>query len=83
MHGHEAAVQSKKNIFTLAIDRSNAAALSMAGEIRSRLRLGGNGMKNMHAKDSSALDKRAERADDCFYFREFGHKRRTGSRTTF
>jgi len=83
MHGHEAAVQSEKSIFAFAIDRSNAAVMGVAGEMGSGLRLGGNGMKDVHAKDSPALDKRAERADDCFYFREFGHKRSMGSRTRF
>ena len=83
MHGHEAAVQSKKNIFAFAFDRSDAATLGKAGKMRSRLRLGGNGMKDVHAKESPALDKRAKRADDCFYFREFGHKRSKGSRTRF
>src|SRR5712692_7811007 len=83
MHGQDAAVQIKKNIFAFAIDGANAAALGMAGEMRSSLRLCGDRMKDVNASDSPGLDEGTERADDSFDFREFRHERSTGSKTRF
>jgi len=80
MHGQQAAVQDEKNIFTLALDRANAAALRMAGEMRSNLRLGDDRMKNVNATDSPALDKGTQRANDSFYFWKFRHGGWTRSR---
>src|SRR5712692_9328517 len=75
MHGQDAAVQIKKNIFAFAIDGANAAALGMAGEMRNSLRLCGDRMKDVNASDSPGLDEGTERADDSFDFREFRHER--------
>src|SRR5713226_2061839 len=80
MHGQQAAVQDEKNIFALALDDANAAALGTAGEMRSVLRLCGDGMKDVNAMDSPILDERAYGADDSFHFREFRHGRGTESR---
>src|SRR5713226_3230671 len=80
MHGQQAAVQDKKNIFALAIGGANAAALGMPGEMRSGLRLCGDGVKDVNATDSPALDEGTEGAYDSFHFREFRHGRGTESR---
>src|SRR5260370_10423705 len=83
MHRQQHAVQSQKNIFAFAFDNANASALGMAGEMRSGLRLHGDGVKDVKAADSPTLSERAERLNDSFPFREFRHERRTGSRTRF
>src|SRR6266849_879522 len=80
MHGQQAAVQNKKNIFAFAIDGANAAALGMASEMRGSLRLRGDGVKDVNATDSPALDEGTEGAYDSFHFREFRHGRGTESR---
>ena len=81
MHCEQAAVQREKYIFAFAIDGSNSAALSKAGNMRSRLGLCGDGVKDVNATDSPILDQGTERSNDSFDFREFGHERRTRSRT--
>src|SRR5882762_5379420 len=81
MHCQQAAVQDKKHIFAFAIDGSNAAALGLAGDLRSCLRLRGDGVKDVNATDPPIPDEGTERADDSFNFRKFGHGRRTESRT--
>src|SRR6267143_2568225 len=80
MHGQQAAIQDEKNIFALALDGANATALSMPGQMRSGLRLCGDGMKDVNATYSATPDERVEGADDSFHFREFRHKRGTESR---
>src|SRR5258705_13468779 len=80
MHCQQAAVQDEKHIFAFAIDGSNAAALGLAGDLRSCLRLRGGRMKDVNATDSPIPDEGTERADDSFYFRKFGHERNTRSR---
>ena len=40
-------------------------------------------MKDVYATDSSTLGEGTERANDRFHFREFRHKRWTGSRNRF
>ena len=81
MHCQQAAVQDEKHIFAFAIDGSNAAALGMADDMRNGLGLRGDGVKNVNATDPPIPDEGTERADNSFYFRKFGHGRRTGSRT--
>jgi len=56
MHRQQAAVQNEKHIFAFAIDGANAAALGLAGDMRSGLRLRGDGVKDMNTADSPALD---------------------------
>jgi hypothetical protein len=73
MHGQEAAIQEEKNIFALAFDGVNTMALRMAGDMRSGLRLRGDGVKDVNATDSAALGEGPECADDSFYFRKFRH----------
>src|SRR5713101_3650662 len=80
MHGQQAAIQDEQNIFALAIDDANATALGMPGETRSGLRLCGDGVKDVNATDSPALDEGTEGAYDSFHFREFRHGRGTESR---
>jgi hypothetical protein len=75
MHGQQAAIHDEKNIFALAFDGANTLALRMAGDMRSGLRLRGDGVKDVNATDSPALDEGPECADDSFYFRKFRHKR--------
>jgi hypothetical protein len=77
MHCQQAAVQDEKHVLAVAIDGANAAAFGMAGDMRSGLRLRGDGMKYVNATDSPALDKGTERTDDSFHFREFRHERCT------
>ena len=81
MHCQQTAVQDEKHILAFAIDGSNAAALGMADDMRSGLGLRGDRVKDVNAADSPIPDEGTERADDSFYFRKFGHERRTGSRT--
>src|SRR5882762_5461697 len=72
MHCQQTAVQDKKHIFAFAIDGSNAAALGLAGDLRSCLRLRGDGVKDVNATDPPIPDEGTERADDSFYFRSSG-----------
>src|ERR1700687_3528294 len=81
MQCQQTAVQDEKHIFAFAIDGLNAAALGLAGDMRSCLRLRGDGVKNVYATDSPIPDEATERANDSFYFRKFGHECRTESRT--
>ena len=81
MHGQEATVQSEENIFSFAADDSNAAALRLVGDMRSRLRFRGDGVKDVDTADSPALDEGPQRANDSFHFREFRHGRSNGVRS--
>src|SRR5258708_2098103 len=81
MHCQQAAVQNEKHIFAFATDGSYAAALDLASDMRSGLGLCSDGVKDVNATDSPILDQRTERSNDGFDFREFGHERRTRSRT--
>ncbi len=56
MHRQQAAVQDEKHILSFAIDGSNSAALSKAGNMRSRLGLCGDGVKDVNATDSPIQD---------------------------
>jgi hypothetical protein len=55
MHGQNAVVQNEQYVFGSAIDGANAAALRMACEVRSGLRLCGDGVKDVDATDSPTL----------------------------
>src|SRR5258708_16821011 len=70
MHCQQAAVQDEKHILAFAIDGSNAAGLRFAGDLRSCLRLRGDGVKNVNATDPPIPDEGTERADDSFNFRK-------------
>ena len=83
MHGQNAVVQNEQHVFGSALDGANAAALHMACEVRSGLRLCGDGVKNMNTTDSPTLDERTEGAYDGFHFREFRHGRWTESGARF
>src|SRR6266849_9204970 len=53
----------------------------MAGEMRSGLRLHGDGVKDVNATNSPTLNEGSERLHDSFHFWEFWHERGTRSRT--
>jgi hypothetical protein len=75
VHGEQSAIQNEEHIFAPAIDDANATALSFAAHKRIGLRLRGDGVKDMDTTDSPALDKRTQRANNGFHFREFRHGR--------
>ena len=58
MYCEQAAVQKEKHVFALAFDRADVAALHTAGDAGGGLRRRGDGMKDVNAADSLALDKR-------------------------
>ena len=51
----------------------DAASLGEVREACGRLRLGGDGMKDVHATNAAALDERAQAARYGFDFGKFGH----------
>src|ERR1700741_3751826 len=75
VHSEQPAVQSEQNIFALATDDAEAAALSVLHEMRNRLRLCGDGMKDVSGADSPASDEGTKSANDSFHFRKFRHAR--------
>jgi hypothetical protein len=56
MHCQQAAIQNEKHILAFAIGDADAAALRVAGDLRSGLGLCGDGVKDVNATDSPTLD---------------------------
>src|SRR5260370_23451937 len=81
MHWQQPAIQNEKYVLAFATDSANAPALAKAGNVRGGLRLRGYRVKDMNATDQPPSHQRTERANDCFHFRQFRHRRRAGSST--
>ena len=56
-------------------DIEDAAPLGELREMRGRLRLGGDGVDDVHAANTAATDERAQAARYGFDFGKFGHVR--------
>ena len=64
-----AAIEFEQEIFSIASDGANGLLVRRLNEARRRLRLCGDGMKDVDATDSFSVDERAKSLCDCFDFR--------------
>src|SRR5439155_25531313 len=75
--------QDEKQVFAFAIDDENALSLSMTRNMRSGLRVCGNGMKDVNATDSPTFHKGTRLAANGFHFRKLRHGRSMGPSASF
>jgi hypothetical protein len=73
MHFDQAAIEWQKQIFTIARSIEDAASAGEFREARGGLRLGGDGMKDVHATNAAVTDEWAQAARYGFDFGKFGH----------
>lgn len=73
MHFDQAAVEWQEKIFTMARSIEDPASLGKLREARGGLRLGGDGMKDVHATNAAVTDEWAQAARYGFDFGKFRH----------